>query len=190
MLHSNYSCSSQAQLHVRVKQEEFLVYQHFWGWVSEISVLFCFFKEPTPLSIQSCPALCSPWIVAHQLLCPWDSPGKNTGVGCHALLQGIFPTQGSKLCLLYLLRWQVGSFLSKFPKWLWSSQLDSSLKTGIWKFMECSFFTLESYKISLSFPCPCCPKPFSLSKQMPTTKLVHPESLTMRQRYAPKSRKW
>ena len=27
-------------------------------------------------------------------LCPWDSPGKNTGVGCHALLQGIFTTQG------------------------------------------------------------------------------------------------
>ena len=30
-----------------------------------------------------------------RLLCPWDSPGKNTGVGCHALLHGIFPTQGS-----------------------------------------------------------------------------------------------
>ena len=30
-----------------------------------------------------------------RLLCPWDSPGKNTGVGCHALLQGIFPTQRS-----------------------------------------------------------------------------------------------
>ena len=30
-----------------------------------------------------------------RLLCPWDSPGKDTGVGCHALLQGIFPTQGS-----------------------------------------------------------------------------------------------
>ena len=29
-----------------------------------------------------------------RLLCPWDSPGKNTGVGCHALLQGIFPAQG------------------------------------------------------------------------------------------------
>ena len=29
-----------------------------------------------------------------RLLCPWDSPGRNTGVGCHALLQGIFPTQG------------------------------------------------------------------------------------------------
>ena len=28
-------------------------------------------------------------------LCPWNYPGKNTGVGCHPLLQGIFPTQGS-----------------------------------------------------------------------------------------------
>ena len=36
-------------------------------------------------------------------LCPWDSPGKNTGVGCHFLLQGIFPTQGSNPCLLCLL---------------------------------------------------------------------------------------
>ena len=30
-----------------------------------------------------------------RLLYPWDSPGKETGVGCHSLLQGIFPTQGS-----------------------------------------------------------------------------------------------
>ena len=30
------------------------------------------------------------WTVAARLLCPWDYPGKNTGVGCHALLQGIF----------------------------------------------------------------------------------------------------
>ena len=32
-----------------------------------------------------------------RLLCPWNSPGKNTGVGCHFLLQGIFPTQGLNL---------------------------------------------------------------------------------------------
>ena len=38
-----------------------------------------------------------------------DSPGKNTGVGCHALLQGIFPTQVSNPCLLRLLHWQAGS---------------------------------------------------------------------------------
>ena len=31
-----------------------------------------------------------------------DSPGKNTGVGCHAVLQGIFPTQGLNLHLLCL----------------------------------------------------------------------------------------
>ena len=39
----------------------------------------------------------------HQLtiLCPWDFPGKNTGVGCHFLLHGIFPTQGSNLGLLH-----------------------------------------------------------------------------------------
>ena len=44
------------------------------------------------------------WTVA-RLLCPWDSPGKNTGADCQALLQGIFPTQGSKLCVLCLLLW-------------------------------------------------------------------------------------
>ena len=49
------------------------------------------------------------WTIAHQLLCPWDSPGKNFGVGCHALLQGIFPTQGSHPCLLH---WQEGSLSS------------------------------------------------------------------------------
>ena len=42
-----------------------------------------------------------------RLLCPWDSPGKNTRVGCHALLQRIFPTQGSNPSLLCLLHWQV-----------------------------------------------------------------------------------
>ena len=38
-----------------------------------------------------------------------DSPGKNTGVGCHDLLQGIFPTQRSNPPLLCFLYWQVGS---------------------------------------------------------------------------------
>ena len=36
-----------------------------------------------------------------RLLCPWDFPGKNTGVRCHSLLQGIFMTQGSNLGLLH-----------------------------------------------------------------------------------------
>ena len=36
-----------------------------------------------------------------RLLCPWDFPGKNAGVGRHFLLQGVFLTQGSNLCLLH-----------------------------------------------------------------------------------------
>ena len=36
-----------------------------------------------------------------RLLCPWNSPSKNTGVGCHFLLQGIFPTQGLNPGLLH-----------------------------------------------------------------------------------------
>ena len=53
-------------------------------------------EPPVPcLVAQSCPALCDlmgcspPGSSVHR-----DSPGKNTGVGCQALLQGIFPTQG------------------------------------------------------------------------------------------------
>jgi len=45
-------------------------------------------------------------------LCPWDSPGKNTGVGCRALLQGIFLTQGS---IPGLLHWQADSLPSELP---------------------------------------------------------------------------
>ena len=49
----------------------------------------------------------TPWAVAARLLCPWDSPGKNTGVGCHFLLQGIFLIRRLNLHLLQLLhcRW-------------------------------------------------------------------------------------
>ena len=43
------------------------------------------------------------WTVAHQAPLSMDSPGKNAGVGCHFLLQGFFPTQGSNPCLLCLL---------------------------------------------------------------------------------------
>ena len=51
-----------------------------------------------------------PWTVARQFpLSPWDFPGKNTGVGGHFLLQGIFPTQGLKQHLLHLPHWQADS---------------------------------------------------------------------------------
>ena len=43
----------------------------------------------------------TPWTVAHQAPLSLDSPDKNTGVSCYFLLQGIFPTQGWNLGLLY-----------------------------------------------------------------------------------------
>ena len=49
------------------------------------------------------------WTVAHQAPMSMGFPGKNTGVGCHFLLQGIFLTQESNPHLLCLLHWQGGS---------------------------------------------------------------------------------
>ena len=46
------------------------------------------------------------WLFTTRLLCSWNFPGKNTEVGCHLLLQGIFPTQGLNLCVLWPLHWQ------------------------------------------------------------------------------------
>ena len=61
-------------------------------------------------SLHLCLALCNPIDCSppgssvHE-----GSPGKNIGVRCHALLQGIFPTQGSNPSLSGLLHWQVDS---------------------------------------------------------------------------------
>ena len=48
----------------------------------------------------------TPWTTAHQAPLSMEFLGKNTGVGCHFLIQGIFPSQRSNLCLLH---WQVDS---------------------------------------------------------------------------------
>ena len=60
---------------------------------------------------QSCPTLCDPMdcsLLGSSV--HGDSLGKNTGVGCHDLLQGIFPTQGLQTRLLHFLHWQTDSF--------------------------------------------------------------------------------
>ena len=51
-----------------------------------------------------------------RLLGLWDFPGKNIGVGCHFLLQGIFLTQGLNLSLLYF---QAGSLTLSYQGGLW-----------------------------------------------------------------------
>ena len=60
-------------------------------------------------SVQSCLTLQLYGLQPLRLFCPWDSLGRNIGVGLHDLLQGICPIQGSNLYLLCLLHWQVGS---------------------------------------------------------------------------------
>ena len=98
------------------------------------------------------------WTVAHQAPLPWDSPGKNTGVGCHALLQGILPTQGSNLNLLHLLHGQVGSLALVLPgkPYLCSSREETGDHSvpclpGIWK-VSISIQTTETQRRSFCFP--------------------------------------
>ena len=63
------------------------------------------------LVTQSCLTPVIPWTVPARLLCPWDSPGTNIGVGRLSLLQGIFPTQESNQGLLH--NWQILYCLSQ-----------------------------------------------------------------------------
>ena len=50
------------------------------------------------LLTESCPPLCNPMDCSPaRLLCPWNSPGKDTGVGSDTFLQGSFPTQDQTL---------------------------------------------------------------------------------------------
>ena len=56
-----------------------------------------------------------------RLLCPWDSPGETTRVGCHAFFQGIFPTQGSNLGLPHcrqILYWLSRQASSRIVEWV------------------------------------------------------------------------
>ena len=72
----------------------------------------------------------TPLSIRFSRLCPWNSPGKNTRVGCHALLQGIFSTQGLKSSLLSLLHWQAGSLPLAPPEKLYPL-LYMAFKDGI-----------------------------------------------------------
>ena len=72
-------------------------------------------------SLQPCPTLCDPRLSPTRLLCPWDSPGKNTGVGCPALFHRLFPTQSGvsaiePASLTSPCRWQAGSVPTVPPK--------------------------------------------------------------------------
>ena len=69
------------------------------AWTGRLAYIHC---SRCCLVTKSGPVLLWPQgLRPTRLLCPWDFPGKNTGMGWHFLLQGLFPTQGLNLCLLH-----------------------------------------------------------------------------------------
>ena len=73
-------------------------YMYMYGWVTLLSTwnyhnivnwLCCC----CCLVAKLCPTICNPMDYSLPGFCPWDIPGRNTEVGCHFLLQGIFTTQ-------------------------------------------------------------------------------------------------
>ena len=106
---------------------------HFHGWFHDADSLVylipCLTHRESHLTYylltlkknthhESCVSVCSfmsdslrpRGLYPTRLLRPWDAPGKNTGVGCHFHLQGIFSAQRLKPSLLLLLHWQTDFF--------------------------------------------------------------------------------
>ena len=82
--------------------------------------------------------LATPWLWPTRLLCPWDSPSKKTGVGCHALLQGIFQTQESFFTIWATREAQ--------QHWGWSKDFYGSEPTCVFFFIKsiyrsCQYFS-------------------------------------------------
>ena len=76
---------------------------NFWVYGTLLLTMYTLVGVATVLTAQSCLTLHTRVLQPTRLLCPWDSPGKNPGVGCHFLLQVIFPSQRLGLHLLHLL---------------------------------------------------------------------------------------
>ena len=73
--------------------------------LSELKEVFIYIHMLFSRSVVS-DSFVTPWTVVHQAPLSMEFPGKNTGMHCYFLLQGIFPSQGSNLRLLH---WQVDS---------------------------------------------------------------------------------
>ena len=92
-----------------------------------------------------------------RLFCPQNFPGKNTGVGCYSLFQGIFLTQRQNSCLFCLLHWQVDCLLLKLPGkpmglfFLPPSEFwQQSFNDFFFQFLAHLYFLVVSFKIHLS----------------------------------------
>ena len=98
--------------------------QYMWGTFVSFHL---FYKVPwicVCVRAQLCPALCDPMDCSPPDFCPWNFPGKHTGVGCHFLLQGIFLIQGlnpglphCRQILYKWQKWESKTGLSEFKTW-------------------------------------------------------------------------
>ena len=83
-----------------IEKEVFHIYVHVFSYIERIIYSYI---HICVCSVTRSDCFQPLRLLPARLLCPWNSPGKNTGVGCRFLLQGIFQTQGSNLCLWCLL---------------------------------------------------------------------------------------
>ena len=97
----------------------------------------CSVNSVLSISLQRC------GLQPARLLCPWDFPGKNIGVGCCAVLQGIFWIQGLNLCLLHLL---AGRFFTTWAPWAYPNPVWPHLK------LITSVKTLFPNKVTITGP--------------------------------------
>ena len=138
-------------------------FRHYllWEIFPDLTELHCQYRpEPSHFSCvcpveKSCLTLLQPHgLFPVRLLCSWDFPCKDTGVGYHVLLQGIFAAQGLNSRLLFLLHWQGDS--------LWLSQqgsppvtlflrdvLSNSFKDCLWE-PHCWIISLHSSRHQLN----------------------------------------
>ena len=86
------------------------------------------------------------------LLCPWNSPRKNTGVGSHSLLQRVFPTQGLNLCLLPASPSLATGFFTTWATWAYIQMLIQLILIQASHFKIYAFWLCHSLWISLSPP--------------------------------------
>ena len=97
--------------------------------------------------LQSCLTLCDPKDCNLPGSCPGDSPSKNTGVGCPALLQGIFLTQRSNLCLLSLPA-LAGGFFTTSATWEAPELLGGLVKTQVTGFYSPQFLIQQAWEFA------------------------------------------
>ena len=91
-----------------------------------------------------------------RLLCPWDSPGKNMGVGCHFLLQEVFLTQGLNLGLLHCRQILYPlSHHGSLCTWLLEKTKVLTIQTFVSKVISLLFNTLSRFVIAFLLRSKC-----------------------------------